>query len=239
MSSIIWQASPNYWQGRAGQPVRAVVIHRTDGDDLAGALSHLCNPAPGGERRRAVSAHYVIDRDGETVQLVDEGDSAWANGGLEWTSRPPQPIVAEWWLQGINPNLGTISLELVGRPGRVLPDAQRQAAVVLLGGIAGRWSGLVLLGHADISPLTRPRCPGLVGDEWAVLVEALQRGGLVGVGSGMRWALGRLGAEAAGVERYYAALHAADEVSLLDLVDGGRLAWLSTTGKIYRLVEVE
>jgi N-acetyl-anhydromuramyl-L-alanine amidase AmpD len=49
---------------------QAVVVHATEGN-LAGALAHLRDP------QSAVSAHYVIDRDGTVYQLVPERVAAY------------------------------------------------------------------------------------------------------------------------------------------------------------------
>jgi len=62
----------NYWKGRAGMDIKAIVLHITDGT-FNSALNTFTNPSS------YVSAHYLLGRDDE-IQLVDEKDSSWACG---------------------------------------------------------------------------------------------------------------------------------------------------------------
>ncbi|WP_170290288.1 N-acetylmuramoyl-L-alanine amidase [Rhodovulum strictum] len=54
-----------------------IVLHYT-AMPLAGALDRLCDPAA------EVSAHYLIARDGQLFQLVDEDARAWHAGAGRW-----------------------------------------------------------------------------------------------------------------------------------------------------------
>tara|TARA_R110002124_G_scaffold106121_3_gene257492 strand:- start:6348 stop:7007 length:660 start_codon:yes stop_codon:yes gene_type:complete len=55
-----------------------IVLHYTAMDSAAAALERMCDPAP------EVSAHYLIDRDGTIVQMVDEDMRAWHAGAGAW-----------------------------------------------------------------------------------------------------------------------------------------------------------
>ena len=68
--------SPNQ-NSRGGFKVRAIVIHATAGTN---SLSHLLNPAPGGERENAVSAHDLIAKNGKIFHLVDYNRRSWHAG---------------------------------------------------------------------------------------------------------------------------------------------------------------
>ncbi|HEX8231071.1 MAG TPA: N-acetylmuramoyl-L-alanine amidase [Chloroflexia bacterium] len=68
--------SPNC-DSRNGAAVRAIVIHATAG---VNSLAHLRNPAPGGKRENAVSAHDLIAKDGTIFHLCDYGTRAWHAG---------------------------------------------------------------------------------------------------------------------------------------------------------------
>ena len=70
--------SPNCGPRRDGLRPRLVVLHYTAMKDAAGAIRHLCNP------KAEVSAHYVIARDGDISQLVDENLRAWHAGAGAW-----------------------------------------------------------------------------------------------------------------------------------------------------------
>src|SRR5947209_6601354 len=71
-----WQPSPIFDE----RSVALVVIHYTADDDAAVALRTLTSPAA------KVSAHYLVARDGEIVQLVDERARAWHAGASRWGS---------------------------------------------------------------------------------------------------------------------------------------------------------
>jgi len=62
--------SPNHNKGRSGQTIDTIVLHNTEGA-FAGAISHFQN------RDSEVSAHYLISRQGEIVQMVKDDDTAW------------------------------------------------------------------------------------------------------------------------------------------------------------------
>src|SRR5687768_12215774 len=59
--------SPNVGERRPNY----VIIHHTTNDTVERALATLTN------RSRAVSAHYLIGRDGRIIYLVDELKRAW------------------------------------------------------------------------------------------------------------------------------------------------------------------
>ena len=69
-----WHASPNFDDRRPN----FVIIHHTSDDTVGQALGTLTDP------RRAVSAHYLIGRDGAVQQLVDERNRAWHAGESKW-----------------------------------------------------------------------------------------------------------------------------------------------------------
>ena len=69
-----WKPSPNYVNAsRKIGSVKVVVVHTTQGS-FAGAVSWLQNP------KAKVSAHYVISKTGQVVQMVKEEDVAWHVG---------------------------------------------------------------------------------------------------------------------------------------------------------------
>lgn len=54
------------------------MLHYTGMDNGSAAINWLCNPIS------KVSCHYLIDVDGEIVQLVDENLRAWHAGVSSW-----------------------------------------------------------------------------------------------------------------------------------------------------------
>src|SRR5271165_5274547 len=69
---VTWDPSPNH-ASRQGEKIQRLVLHNTDGP-LAGSLARLKDPAA------QVSAHYVVDRNGDIYQLVDDSSTAWHSG---------------------------------------------------------------------------------------------------------------------------------------------------------------
>jgi N-acetylmuramoyl-L-alanine amidase len=126
-----WQASPNFGERKAN----FVIIHHTGDDSVDQALATLTNPL------RAVSAHYLIGRDGKILQLVDERARAWHAGESRW---------------GANTDINSASLgiELDNNGHEPFPDAQISALLALLADIKERYQipGANFLGHADVAP---------------------------------------------------------------------------------------
>jgi N-acetylmuramoyl-L-alanine amidase len=153
---IAHRPSPNHGP-RPGGGVSLLVLHYTGMTTAEAALERLCDPAS------QVSAHYLIDDDGRTVQLVPEDGRAWHAGVSSWRG--------ETDVNGIS-----IGIELAN-PGHefgpaAYPEAQMEAlkslakAIVARHGIAGRH----VVGHSDVAP-GRKQDPGEWFD-WAGMARA-------------------------------------------------------------------
>lgn len=142
-------SSPNCWPTRSGQVPIALVLH-TMGGTLAGTDSWFTNPAS------QVSAHYGVALDGTIHQYVPLEGAAWANGVLEQGNHWPGPV-------NINPNLLSVSIETEDKNDvdQVVTAAQ-YASVLAAGRLAMSRYGSIkyLVGHDQISPQSRPACPG-------------------------------------------------------------------------------
>jgi N-acetyl-anhydromuramyl-L-alanine amidase AmpD len=163
----------NYTRGRNGHIVKALVLHVTQGESAAGCINWFKNPTS------KVSAHYVVDRDGDIYATVREKDVAWANGILE-TPNMTIPIVAEWATEGTNPNSESIGVEMAGyssqQPAGQPPElvgyteAQFDALAFLLPELSRRHNVAIApdwtFGHNEISGYQRRNCPGLSQEEW-------------------------------------------------------------------------
>ncbi len=119
----------------------------------AAAIERLCDGNP--DQGVKVSAHYVVEEDGQVFQLVDEDKRAWHAGVSEWQGET-------------NLNSASIGIEIVngghdwpdkdgGLPG--YPDVQIKAVTGLCKDILKRRGGLTVLGHSDIAP-ARKQDPG-------------------------------------------------------------------------------
>ena len=98
-----------------------------------------------------------------------EEDAAWGNGQVR---RPTWPLLIE----GVNPNLYTISIEHEGYTGEPWTEDMFQADLWLLRRIAQRWNIPFdrdhIIGHYRIDSVNRARCPG-TGLPWDRLFAEL------------------------------------------------------------------
>jgi N-acetylmuramoyl-L-alanine amidase len=131
-----------------------VVIHYTAMESANAAIERLCDP------RAQVSAHYVIDKDGQVTQLVDEKYRAWHAGAGKWG-----------WVEDVNSH--SIGFELANAgpnsSGPHFPAAQMSALIHVLSDVIKRHSILPerVIGHSDMAP-GRKFDPGPYFD-WQVL----------------------------------------------------------------------
>ena len=145
----VWQPSPNH-----GERVPSfVVIHYTGSDGADAALRTLSS------RRLAVSAHYLIVRDGTIMQLVDERARAWHAGESRWGS-------------STDLNSASIGIELDNNGREPFPQAQIDALLSLLTDLGQRYRipAANVLGHSDVAP-RRKADPGPLFP-WRVLAAS-------------------------------------------------------------------
>lgn len=138
--------SPNHALRPIGLPVTAIVLHYTGMQTAALAQARLCDPIA------KVSAHYLVDEDGQIEQLVAESDIAWHAGLSAWRA-----------MDGLNPH--SIGIEIVN-PGhewgyRAFPACQIDAIINLLMDLLDRHPvpAANIVGHSDIAP-ARKQDPG-------------------------------------------------------------------------------
>lgn len=145
--------SPNFGERRGGQRPELVVLHYTAMPDCQAALARLCDPLA------EVSAHYLIDRDGTVLSLVDEKARAWHAGAGAWGGRD-------------DVNSRSIGVELVNRGDEPFAARQMSALEALLQGILARWAirPESVIGHSDMAP-GRKADPGPRFD-WRRLAQA-------------------------------------------------------------------
>ncbi|MBT6094686.1 MAG: N-acetylmuramoyl-L-alanine amidase [Rhodospirillaceae bacterium] len=136
---MIETLSPNFEPRPNGTAIDILVVHYTGMRSAAEALQRLCDPAA------KVSAHYLIDEDGQIHCLVAEDQRAWHAGVASWCGYN-------------NINDRSIGIELVN-PGhefgyRAFPEEQLAAFQDLATAILARHpirAGNVV-GHSDVAP---------------------------------------------------------------------------------------
>ena len=150
--------SPNQ-DTRSGAPIDMLVLHYTGMKTAEEALARLCDPVA------AVSAHYMIDRDGTVYTLVPETERAW-HAGLSY------------WAGERNVNARSIGIELVN-PGHefgYIPftDDQLSALTELARGILARHPipPHRVLGHSDVAP-ARKQDPGELFPWWRLAADGI------------------------------------------------------------------
>lgn len=146
---IKWKKSPNYWRGRGGKKIIAIVDHITAGL-MPGCLDWMCNP------QSKASAHYLVTKKGEVLQMVAEGDTAFHAGTVK---RPT------WRLyNGTNPNRYALGIEHECVSGGDLTEAQYQATLQLHKELIRKYNIPVdrdhIIGHYEIDRVDRLNDPG-------------------------------------------------------------------------------
>lgn len=144
--ALIERPSPNHNDRPSRLAVDMLLLHYTGMPSAEAALDRLCDPAA------QVSAHYLIDEEGQVFQLVQEERRAWHAGVAEWAG--------ERDINGCS-----VGIELVN-PGhefgyRDFPEAQMAALERLCHEILARHTipPQRVLGHSDVAPL-RKQDPG-------------------------------------------------------------------------------
>jgi N-acetyl-anhydromuramyl-L-alanine amidase AmpD len=132
---------------------QALCIHYTAGHTTEGAVRTLTKPPRRvGGKLKGASAHLVIGRDGEIVQLVPFNLVAWHAGSSEWGGRTR---VNDW----------AIGIELVNRgplpdgTWQPYPEAQLDALVWVATRLREHYPVRYVFGHEHCAP-GRKRDPG-------------------------------------------------------------------------------
>ena len=128
-----WQASENF-EPRKPQ---LIIIHHTNMRSFAEALHTLKTGNPQGR----VSAHYLIGREGEILQLVADNQRAWHAGIARWAGRTDL-------------NSASIGIELDNDGSTPFTAAQIAALLSLLTDLTTRLAiePHQIWGHSDIAP---------------------------------------------------------------------------------------
>ena len=139
-------ASPNYNERKESQNPSLLILHYTGMKSAKAALEHLCKP------ESEVSAHYLIEENGKTHNLVPDEKRAWHAGKSYWSGER-------------DINSASIGIELVN-PGHdfgytEFPEKQVKALVKLCKTLMEKYEipASHVLGHSDIA-VTRKIDPG-------------------------------------------------------------------------------
>ncbi|OWU72526.1 N-acetylmuramoyl-L-alanine amidase [Marinibacterium profundimaris] len=127
--------SPNHGERRGGALPELIVVHYTAMQSAGAALERLCDPD------FEVSAHYLVGRDGQLWQLVDEARRAWHAGTGSWQGRT-------------DVNSRSIGIELDNTGRHPFPEPQMRVLEALVSEIRARWGipAEGVIGHSDMAP---------------------------------------------------------------------------------------
>jgi len=142
----------NHWKTRFGYPIKGIILHSMWGT-YKGSIAWFRNPTA------KVSAHYLIDVNGEVSMCVQEEDTAWHAGVVTVEKEKAPTLLQDNW--GINPNLISIGVEMEDKKNKDhdYPAPQYEASVVLVADICKRHGispnrGVVIM-HKETDPLNR------------------------------------------------------------------------------------
>ena len=155
-------ASSNYrrWTDRSPRMVSLIVIHITDGQEkIQGPIEHFQKPG------LQASAHYIVGRDGQVVQMIRHKDIAWhatsANAtsiGIEHCARSPKQLGPD-------------------DPGLPVTPAQYQASAKLVRFLCQQFGVPIdrthIKGHCEAAKTTQEGCPNRIWD-WNLYMRLLK-----------------------------------------------------------------
>jgi N-acetylmuramoyl-L-alanine amidase len=126
-----YRSSPNFDERRPN----FVIIHHTSNESIEHSLRVLTGSAS------RVSAHYVVARDGQIYQLVDERHRAWHAG-------------ASYWGGQRDLNSASIGIELDNTGNEPFSEPQIASLIALLADLKSRHKipAENFLGHGDVAP---------------------------------------------------------------------------------------
>lgn len=163
--TITKRLSPNRNKGRQGQIPDFIVCHQTGGS-FTSAINTILNP------KNQVSYHFVVAQDGTIIQAVNIQDTAWANGTTNNNDNRDNmhSTIPEIRARRRNANQFTVSIGFADSTSGELSPPQLASAIELiwhirnevksLFGLAIPMNRVSIIGHYQVTPITRPNCPG-------------------------------------------------------------------------------
>ncbi len=142
----LWRDTPNFQPRRNGLTPTILLMHYTGMESGKAALDLLCH------KDSNVSCHYLVEEDGQIIQMVTEDARAWHAGNSCWAGEA-------------DINSGSIGIEIVNKGHNPhpndFPDEQISVVMALAKDIIKRHSiqPRHIIGHSDVAP-ARKKDPG-------------------------------------------------------------------------------
>ena len=134
--------SPNYSIRQKSCPIKYIILHFTGMQSERESINRLTN------KKNKVSAHYLINRKGDLIKIVEEKNIAWHAGKSRWKNI-------------INLNSQSIGVELVNKGHRFgyenFSKKQINKLILLCRILIKKYKikKTRILGHSDIAPLRK------------------------------------------------------------------------------------
>ena len=139
---IVTNFSPNFSKKRTKRVIKFVIIHYTGMQSEIESINRLKNPVS------KVSCHYLINRKGKIIRMVEDKNIAWHAGKSKWKNFK-------------NLNSKSIGIELVNRGHRFgyesFSNNQIKSLIQLCKNLKKKHKikSENFLGHSDIAPLRK------------------------------------------------------------------------------------
>jgi len=139
---IVTNFSPNFSKKRRMRVIKFVIIHYTGMQSEIESINRLKNP------NSKVSCHYLINRKGKIIRMVEDKNIAWHAGKSKWKNFK-------------NLNNKSIGIELVNRGHRFgyekYSNSQIKSLIGLCKNLKKKYNlnSENFLGHSDIAPLRK------------------------------------------------------------------------------------
>jgi AmpD protein len=170
LEGAVQLASPNFDERPEGASITLLVVHNISlppgefgGDAVVrlftNSLDFSAHPYYETLRGMKVSAHFLIRRDGELIQLVPCAGRAWHAGASSWGGRE-------------RCNDFSVGVELEGADDQAYTEPQYDRLTRVLLALRMRYPIIDIVGHADVAP-DRKTDPGPAFN-WGHLRESLQ-----------------------------------------------------------------
>jgi N-acetylmuramoyl-L-alanine amidase len=153
----------NFTKGREHNKILGICDHITAG--TASSALHWFN-----NRQSQSSCHYLVCKNGDIIQLVEDYDTAWCQGII---NKPTSKLYQD--MNRMNPNAYLIGIEHEGTDGALTP-AQYESTLWLHKHLIKKHSIPIsrynIIGHYELDSVNRAGCPGKKFP-WTILMNDL------------------------------------------------------------------
>ena len=156
--------SENYNNRNPGAQIRGVILHHTATTDLMQTIDILT------KKESQVSAHFLVDKNGDIYQLVETEHKAWHAGISNWRDLGQKNAVAPG---NVSCNHTTVGIEIMNDgSNEAFTENQYDAVVKICNNLKLQYTAIEdcnIVGHSDIAP--GRKIDPHVGFNWKLLFD--------------------------------------------------------------------